>query len=168
MGIFCLFGFSKPEEVLKSNEGYYLARIWVNDFFSKTEFSSGIKSIRITGEQGKIIKRITIGRNHRLLKLEAGNYSWSRVVLYNDRYYDLNDNKFDFKVDAGKINYGGDFGIVNLGNGVASFGYHNRSSFAYKQLKTDYPELLDSHKLHYTGHAIDPYFDLIQEVTSDE
>jgi hypothetical protein len=150
-------------EKLSANEGYVAINIIIKQGVPE---SIKITSINFLGES-YTKSDLKEGDNFELIKLPAGDYYWSRLNIFNGRYFNLKENKFSLKVVAGKINYGGHLLVdINQKFGTANLNYMNRSSTVIDQLDTCCSELLNAIPLIYTGTFVDPFIEFYQNISS--
>lgn len=121
---------------LKSGEGLLLLVV---------ENDIGASSIRVDGAGffADDLAKIGNGLNVYLMRFPAGQYRWSKVSkpwLWGSGYYDLSrDTEFTFRVEAGVINYPGDFLMRPLATNYSTFNRTNRMSLAMARLDRKYP-----------------------------
>ena len=113
-------------------------------------------------------KELKVGNNFSIIKLPAGEYQWNRITMYNDRFFDLDDNNFKINVRPGVINYGGHLQAkINFRFSTAQFNYMNRSSVVMDKLKESYPDIYEKYPLVFSGHFPDPFISHYKQLVED-
>lgn len=112
------------------------------------------------GQIEGVLNRMEGGRNLQLYALKAGEYEWAEVNLYGGDYharYSITDPEYRFKVEAGKLNYGGD--LVLRATGFLRIFMHvsNRSLPVIDWLEAQHPAVYKQHGLSFVGRYPDPF-----------
>lgn len=110
-----------------------------------------------------------------LMKLSAGDYRWDRidVGVMNHFYAQAtyihvpDEPLFRFHVDAGVINYGGDFNLQLVGFMRLAMDVVNRSARMLIALDTQFPGLRTKYPLRYQGSTPDPWLDFASAQLGD-
>lgn len=132
----------------------------------------GATSVSVDGPglSDGIANTLVRGRNLRLLKLRAGTYRWSKVnrPTWTTREWFTLDRSpaFEFRVEAGALNYPGDLVMKSAGDGVALFHRVNRSLEAALQIDAQQPGLRDALAWHQEP-APDPFLAFAAEALAD-
>ncbi|MBL8297145.1 MAG: S9 family peptidase [Rhodanobacteraceae bacterium] len=111
--------------------------------------SAHISSLRLDGPGllgDDLVKNLGDGRNVRVVRAKAGKYRWS-MMTRRDGYLSLKrDAQFEFTVEAGKLNYPGNFVVESVGFNSVRYYRSNRASqtmmgldLAFKGLREKYP-----------------------------
>lgn len=84
------------------------------------------------------------GRSFRVLALPAGDYEWRRMTSADGRgeFY----QRYNFKIEAGVINYVGDMYFEFESYGGFKVGVEDHSSEAWELFRESYPELSASYR----------------------
>ena len=134
---------------LSSNEGYLILEITPSFIIKRLEVS------KVAGLGPKFVLKDVDEKSVHIIKLKQGNYYFSRIKLPSRMYFPLNED-FQFSVEAGVINYPGEF-LMERGSSfwTASLILKNRL-FRFidiygDYLKTQYPGYL----IKYNGAYLD-------------
>jgi len=153
-----LRAISVDKNVLLAAEDGYLFLALATDI--------GISSVEIDGP-----KRIEIinfnkfeKRNYFLGVVPKGQYKISKINLWGNRFYllDNEDLPFSFTVKPETINYVGEVRLKRL-DSDASIELINRSSLALEYLDEKFPELLLNRSIKYEGPGNDSFFNAIAD-----
>ena len=103
------------------------------------------------------------GRNLQLYALKAGEYEWAELNLYGGNYharYTIKDPEYRFRVEAGKLNYGGDL-VLRTASLLRTFMHvSNRSLPVIDWLEAQHPAVYGQYGLSYVGRYPDPFPEL--------
>jgi hypothetical protein len=144
---------------LTSQEGYLLMSVeTVRDL--KKIIISGKKKIELTTNDLKE------GSNYILLPLPAGKYKIEKVFTKNKIYFEfdehLEEGIWRFNVAPNVISYIGNLeAVVSSSGWRGRFEFVNQSSQALEYLEKEFPTILESRKIQYTGPGEDRFFQLI-------
>lgn len=104
------------------------------------------------------IEGLNAGANPRLFVMPAGEYTFSRVTTFFNRYYRFNeDTELRFTVKPGVINYPGDLIARDTYTQWASFMLFNRGVQVMDWLETTHPALYAKYAFQYSGRYRDPF-----------
>jgi hypothetical protein len=124
----------------------------------------------------EIFRNLPKGRHLWLVRLPAGEYSWSRIALgaESGRDFDLNlnrvdrrmaqvedwvwDDEFTFDVVPGVLNYPGEL-IVRYDGVWMSVRNRNHAALAVYGLEESYPQVLATHGLRNAGPGEDGFLE---------
>lgn len=132
----------------------------------------GATSVRIDGPglSDGMANGLGAGRNLRLLKMRAGTYRWSMVNRPNwtkREWFTLDRSPaFEFRVEAGAVNYPGDLVMKPTGDRGALFYRVNRSLETALQIDTQEPGLRDALVWHQDP-AHDPFMPFAAQALAD-
>lgn len=155
------------QDTLKKDEGYILIAIYVESGYLPTKIT-----LEGTGWGNDItIKDLEGYNNYRLLAVSEGTYKFDRIYLNRKNYFNIEEQEFELKVVAGKVNYAGDLSIqtgMNSGHSGstldgAMFFFNNKSSQALKYLEKNHIEHLKNYPLNYSGRQRDHFFDYVSQ-----
>lgn len=93
--------------------------------------SAQITSLRLDGPGllgDDLVKGLGLGRNVRVLRAKAGKYRWSMLTSATGYVSLKRDPQFEFAVEAGKLNYPGNFVIESAGFNSVRYYRANRAS----------------------------------------
>jgi hypothetical protein len=148
--------------VLEQEEGFLLIEVDTTHNLDAI-YISGEKKIKLTSAD------LRAGSNYILVNLPAGSYDIDRVDLNGFWYYKLEDELWEFSVEAGVVSY---VGNLRFEGGTWGFSGHfaliNRSSFALEYLDENHPELLETRRMEYRGPGNDRFFDVIASTEPTE
>ena len=96
---------------------------------------------------------------YEIIKLPAGQYHWSRIRLKNYSWFSFSKKAFPMIVEAGRINYGGDFHGRAAGGEGAHFKILNRATAAIEYLENCCAGLLRQYTLQSGVSAEDPFLE---------
>lgn len=154
---------TEQNQVLAPNEGYLLLSVNSNIQLDSMKIF-GAKTLFITKEDLKA------GANYILLPVPAGDYRLAEVDQPGMYYTSLNNEKgiWSFTIEAGKINYVGNFTFESYYVDNASFTafLENRGSEGFKYMQEKFPSLLKQHSMRFAGNGDDFFFQYIQELTA--
>ncbi|WP_434927752.1 hypothetical protein [Shewanella sp. HL-SH2] len=131
--------------------------------------NSKLDSISIDGDSDFIFteENLQPGSNFIIAEIPAGAYSFERIKLNRYYYYSLTDGIWNFTVEAGKINYIGNFNIE-----IKFFGskmlLENQSSEALRYIEAKFPNIYQSRELVYSGPGNDDFFSFAREMTKEK
>lgn len=104
-----------------------------------------------------------------VVKLEAGDYRIERLrkTAYDSYifYFDVEEypDLWHFTIEAGKINYVGDFEAKSASiSRLRRLILRNRSSWAYEYMQRSLPQLLQQFPMVYSGPGRDDFFEQVQ------
>jgi len=156
---------------LNDSEGYALLAVDVlNSSFSALSLDGGFTLGDVYTLKSDEMEK---GVNFRLIKLRAGTYHWSRMLLgssmnadwHSQTWHDLDEFKYTIEVLPGRVSYGGHL-FIDTDFSYGTFSYKNRVSQAIKYLEECCQTVLDDYPFEYAGPGVDPYpdyyFSLIQ------
>jgi dipeptidyl aminopeptidase/acylaminoacyl peptidase len=107
---------------------------------------------------GTSLTGLGLGDNVRLVELPAGTYRWSRVDMNGAYLHIRDDERFQFKVEPGVINYPGDLDIQSTGSGNRYYTtVSDRAGRAMSNLDTMYPGVRHKFPLRYQGALPDGF-----------
>lgn len=151
---------------LGADAGYLLIGI-------ETDFD--LKSIHISGPDTLILdhKDVNTEASYILVDAEAGIYTFEKIRL--DSYWRLKlddeDISWEFEIKPNQISYVGDF-EVNIPHhwliGPSYVELINRSSEALEFLEENFPNILASREIVYTGPGNDGFFDFVKTLDKKE
>ncbi|MFK8010795.1 MAG: prolyl oligopeptidase family serine peptidase [Marinicellaceae bacterium] len=150
---------------LSEGEGYLLLSLENNkkiaDIVIKSEmFTNKIK-----------FNDIPKGQNFALLKVKAGNYSWSSVVYHLGRTVTFNYKKDEkeFIVEPGVINYPGsweaEMEITTRQSVILYLSTKNKSAYELKKLRNKHSEIYKNHEFRFQGEVKDHYSKHFKQVS---
>lgn len=150
---------------LADDEGYLALNIVIQSMVPE---SVKLESAELFGA-GHLVRELKSGENFHLIKLPAGEYSWSRIQVNNSYYFNIDDQNFNVSVLPGKINYSGHLLIeIFQYYGTAYFNYVNRSSQVIDALEGCCAELSKQYPLVFTGTSPDPFIDFYHQLLAQE
>lgn len=139
-------------------------------------------------------RNLPLGRSLRFVELPAGDYSWARVELGNDGYYEhyiaLDKSKkerYTFTVKPGVVNYPGDF-VVQLDEGdllklipanIAGYqifdylsGFYiqliDRNAMLLQDLKPEQKGMIAKLGMVYVGPGMDSFSDYYKSIAGNQ
>jgi dipeptidyl aminopeptidase/acylaminoacyl peptidase len=109
-----------------------------------------------------VLKKLSVGRSLRLLKLTQGEYQFDKAQLefgWTTLYWEIKDlpNR-RFRIDAGKLNYVGD---LNVSGQLfwREMSIRNSGMRVFDELETQFPGLGGRYEWRYTGEFPDPFIE---------
>lgn len=161
----CLNINSHALDALEDDEGYLVVAANIEGYIPRNLTLSG-ESIF---QGGYLMEELTLGNNIRIIKMNAGIYHWSKLKINKTYLFELEEDKYSLKVEAGKVNYAGHL-IVNVypQYGTADFRFVNRASQVFDEMKDCCAELLEQKSLVFNGTGADPFIDYFSELTVNE
>ena len=149
-------GISKDiDKQLAENTGYLLIGIDTNRGLDKL-FIGGTKRLMLTD------KDLQMGSNYILVDVPAGKYSIDdiRFGLYTSM--ELEEGYWDFEVKPNQVSYVGDLYVKATGFWFvksAQVLLENRSTSALTFLENNFPNILNSRSLRYSGPGEDKFLE---------
>lgn len=150
---------------LSENTGYVLLPVYRNTHIYELRLS-GAKYLKFDNTD---LRR---QKTYLFLQLPQGQYSFSDVRL--NKYTvvsDFDGEVWDFDVKAGVINYPGHFVINNHSStwGTYSLTYQmqNNASMALEYLEKNYPKILASSSVIYSGQGEDDFFSYAAQLNAN-
>lgn len=141
--------------VLNEAEGFLLIEVDTTHDLESI-WISGEKKIKLTSAD------LQAGSNYILVNLPAGDYEIYRVDLNGFFYYKLENDLWDFSVRKDIISYVGNLTFEGHRWGTSGhFALINRSSFALEYLQDNFPNLLQSRSIEFSGPGADHFFDVV-------
>lgn len=146
---------------LSADEGY---------LFLVVDNSNNLYEMHIKGVKNIILTDADLRRNSNyiLLKLPEGKYEISEIKL--NTYYSVNlkerDKYWSFNIYKNSISYAGHLITkrnYNFYNPGLSLEIENQSSVAMEYLELNFPVLLESTQVNYSGPGEDDFFKFIQD-----
>lgn len=150
-----------PFEPLEAGVGFLVVQI---------DSDVGIERLDLDGRA--IVRDLQAGQHLWIIRLEEGSYRWTAARLAprsvgsgrieTKRIKVLDQEEFEFDVEAGEVNYPGEI-VVWLADpddgiwGGVSFRNRNHSAMAVRKLSESHPELLAAHPLRYAGTRGDEF-----------
>lgn len=104
-----------------------------------------------------LVRGLGAGRNVRLLRAKAGRYRWSGVSAGNVRWNLKRGADREFAIEAGAINYPGNFILKASGRYSGTFFRSNRALQAMMALDTNFPGVRGAHPWRSDVGAPDPF-----------
>ena len=104
-----------------------------------------------------LVRGLGVGRNVRLLRAKAGRYRWSGVSAGNVRWNLKRGADRDFTIEAGVINYPGNFILRTSGPFSGTFFRSNRALQAMMALDTNFPGVRGAYAWRNDVGAPDPF-----------
>lgn len=136
---------------LKANEGYLLIGVNTNQ---------SLDYILITGQQRLLLtdQDLHYGKNYILTTAPAGTYQIEKITTHSRRVSDFEQQHWNFDIKPGRISYIGDleFNLSYFSN-LAYVQMNNRSSSAIEFLQNNFPKILQTRELHYSGPGQDRF-----------
>ena len=146
----------KPGEEVKVKDGNGLLAVDIN---TANAYVNVVKIERVGSLfGGTSLTGLGLGDNVRLVELPAGTYRWSRVDMNGAYLHIRDDERFQFKVEPGVINYPGDLDIEYTGSGNRYYTtVSDRAGRAMSNLDTMYPGVRHKFPLRYQGALPDGF-----------
>lgn len=141
--------------VLEQEEGFLLIEV---------DTTHNLEAIYITGKKNIKLTSADLraGSNYILVDLPAGNYDIHQVDLNGFWYYKMEDELWEFSVEAGVVSYVGNLTFEgHMWGSSGHFALINRSSLALEYLEDNYPDLLETRQVEYRGPGDDRFFEVI-------
>jgi acetyl esterase/lipase len=117
-------------------------------------------------DSGKRLKfnDVSIGENHALIKLKAGQYYWKRIrkmVGYYSYSFKFEKHKYQFTVQPGVVNYAGNW-MFNMdwkddGRFSARLTVSNKMAYEWLNYRRHFAPLVKGQELVYSGQVRDDY-----------
>jgi hypothetical protein len=142
---------------LKDNQGYFVVSYSGN----YPPYHLSIVSNDIIFKSQDDLSDFKSKKGYRVIVLDEGEYLYSRLKLAKFAgYYKLSSRDLLFTVTAGKVNYAGDLMFeYHHSNERVSSKVVNHISKTYIWLQEHYPELMDKHRIIYSGLGVDNFMD---------
>lgn len=160
ISFFWLLLFSTPTTAqidaapLVRGEGYLLVAISSPRLFFDTLSLEGRTSYQFEGRD------FDDEINFRIIKLPAGEYYWSRMVLSGTRsYFKFKKNEYPLTVKAGRVNYGGMFLAEAVGSQRGAIQIVNRVTSAIEFVEECCAEMLQKYPLRFAAAGNDSFVD---------
>ena len=159
-------------EPLKEDQGYLLVAFNVESGYlpAKVELDSeGLFSADL------IFRDIQGNNNYWLIVADAGEYTWDKLWLSKRLYIPVAEREFKIRVEAGKINYGGQLSLYTEMNvnqnqllGGARTYFNNKSSHALNYLIKNAPDLYNKYPVIYSGNYRDYFFEYFKSIGGEK
>jgi len=155
--------FAESElENLSENEGYVLLPLIISGMVPE---SITLKEDKFFGHS-YIAENLELGENFKLITLPAGDYTWTKIKINHNYYFDLDKQGFSLTVKKGVINYGGHLIVdINQMFETAKYNYVNRSSQAIDELQNCCVNLISDYSLIFSGGTEDPFIDFLSNAS---
>ena len=148
--------------VIDADEGY---------LFMSVDTSMDLHKILITGKKTIVLTKDDLqrGTSYILVKLPAGEYTIDKVFSGRSTQFILDDNLWEFKVSPQVISYIGNLKVSHRNWGFSAyFELNNHSSYALEYIEKEFPKILSSRKIEYSGPGKDRFFDLVRSKNKDK
>jgi hypothetical protein len=158
-------GISKDvDKRLAENSGYLLIGIDTNRRLHQL-FIGGTKSLMLTD------KDLQIGSNYILVDVPAGKYQIEDIKFGRRIYMELEEGYWDFEVKANQVSYIGDLYVKASGwwyISSAQILLENRSTSALLFLEKEFPNILNSREVRYSGPGEDKFLEYAEQLSKAE
>ncbi len=156
---------SNTLEPLDDDEGYLVVATNIDGYIPRNLTLSG-ESIF---QGGYLMEELALGNNIRIIKMNSGVYHWSKLKINKTYLFELEEDKYSLRVEAGKINYAGHL-IVNVypQHGTADFRFVNRLSQVFDEINDCCESLLEQTPLVFNGTGVDPFVDYFRDLQVKE
>lgn len=158
-------GISKDvDKKLAENNGYLLIGIDTN---------RGLHQLLIGGNKSLMLtdKDLQPGSNYILVDVPAGKYQIDDIRFGRRIYMELKEGYWDFEVKADQVSYIGDLYIETSGFWYVSSAQvllENRSTSALMFLEKEFPNILSSRKVRYSGPGEDNFLEYAETLSKAE
>ncbi len=145
---------------LNENEGYLLLEVDTREDLKKIAIG-GEKHIELT------TRDLRSGSNYILVSLPAGDYHIEKVQTKKKFRFRLEEEYWTFQVEKNVISYIGTMSIKTSWF-FANMELINNSSLALEYLEENFPNILSSREIVYSGPGEDRFFDLVRKKALQE
>lgn len=121
---------------------------------------AGMSSILLDGPGllgDDVVRKLANGRNVRLVRAKPGKYRWSRMSRVDGYLTIERDAQFEFVVEAGKLNYPGNFTVEATGFRSVRYYRSNAAAQAMMELDQAFKGLRGKYAWHSDVPSPDPF-----------
>ncbi|MBE7216073.1 hypothetical protein MK852_16770 [Shewanella benthica] len=158
-------GISKDvDKQLAENSGYLLIGIDTNRGLHQL-FIGGTKRLMLTS------KDLQLGTNYILVDVPAGKYQIDDIKFSRYSRLELEEGYWDFVVKPNQVSYIGDLYVKTSGSWYVSSAQvllENRSTSALLFLEREFPNILNSREVRYSGPGEDKFFEYAEQLSKAE